>query len=127
VREDHAFALSSQLVYGDGTLAARLGQNHGGPFATSDCVLYATGDWSGFRVELLSRNGAPRFSCVANSQWALTGRAAFNGRQLAVLGECAVCENGVEHLQVFDVGNLGVASSGWVAPRGTPGGAGHAR
>lgn len=126
-RDDQA-AVTTLEVDG-GTTVATLRQTHAGPFATRDgSLLFAAGSWGGFDLALLSPAGQPRFSCSADSgSQTVAGAAAFTGRYLALATECAVCFRSEWELQVYDVGALGSAPSGWVAPGGTVGAAGHPR
>ncbi len=106
---------------------ARLNRNVAGPFASAHGTVFADGDWSGFAVTQVDHSGQVTFQCATTSQLALSGPAAFTGRTLAVMSDCATCLGEGPQLQVFELGPLGLPASGWVNPFGTPGRARHPR
>lgn len=95
------------------------------------------------RVHQVHRLGQEVMSCrlidddVVNPGWPLPvrygGATGFNGRWLAVrtTADCPSCDFwGPPRVVFFDLGRTsspGLASSGWVGPRGTPGGSHRAR
>jgi hypothetical protein len=93
---------------------------------------FSNGTW---RLTGLTLGGEQRFSCeLEQPSWAwesaLVAPAGFTGHHFALVQEpiCRECLRGLPpQLRVFDVGALGLASSGWVGPRGTAGQAGHPR
>jgi hypothetical protein len=127
VKESVNFARVNSLVNSSYALISPLGENHAGPFATRDALLIATGGWGGFSINLATKQGAPRFSCTSSHNMAIMGGSVFTGRYFAVMTDCAVCAVFESELQVYDLGDLGLPASGWVAPYGTPGHTNHAR
>ncbi|MCC6334943.1 MAG: hypothetical protein IT380_13280 [Myxococcales bacterium] len=107
------------------------------PFLAKDDTVVLVGRPRGptARLQGVTLDGRPRFSCALEEPWtgsayAIAPHAAFTGTRFGLVHQplCPGCvTDPPKVLRVFDVGPLGLASHGWVGPRGTEGRAGRPR